>query len=286
VLVFIAAGLVLLYFGLLLVLWRFQEQIVFQPPGAASRAEVDAQRVTYRANDGVELFAYLVGDCNAAVPLVMAFHGNADLARWLLPWASQVARRANACVMIPEYRGYDGLSSAPSYAGSAHDARAAYAFARDSLRVPRERMVYFGHSLGSAIAAELAAYDPPRALVLESPFSSARAMSRRLFVPWVTTFWTLISRVHFDTVERARTLETSVWVAHGENDRIIPVSMGREVFDAARHQGELLLVPGAGHNDVSDAGGRAYWDWLVRAIQSGEPVSASLGARAKTRSAP
>jgi fermentation-respiration switch protein FrsA (DUF1100 family) len=216
----------------------------------------------------------------------MAFHGNAELARWLVPWASQVARAANACVMIPEYRGYDGLKGLPTYVGSAHDARAARAYARDTLGAGSRQTVYFGHSLGTAIAAELAASDPPRALVLQSPFSSARAMSQRLFVPWLTTFWGLISRVHFDTVARVRALDAPVSVAHGDRDGIIPISMGREVFAAARVPGELLIVPGAGHNDVASVGGRAYWMWLARAVHSGESVSVSSDARAGMRSAP
>jgi fermentation-respiration switch protein FrsA (DUF1100 family) len=217
---------------------------------------------------------------------VLAFHGNADLSRWLVPWATQVARAANVCVMIPEYRGYDGLSGVPSYGGSAHDARAALAFVRDTLRVGPERLIYYGHSLGTAIAAELAASVPPRSLVLQSPFSSARAMSRRLLVPGVSLFWRVVSRVHFDTNARVAALDVPVSVSHGDKDLIIPMWMGQEVFASARRPGELLIVPGAGHNDVPELGGRAYWTWLVRALHAGDQVSASRGAEAKTRLVP
>jgi len=217
---------------------------------------------------------------------VLAFHGNADLSRWFVPWAKQVAREADVCVMIPEYRGYDGLSGVPSYSGSAQDARAALTYVRESLHVAPERLIYYGHSLGTAIAAELAAAAPPRSLVLQSPFSSARAMSRRLFVPGVSIFWELISRVHFDTNARVAALDVPVSVSHGDKDLIIPTAMGREVFAAARRPGELLIVPGAGHNDVPEVGGRAYWTWLVRALHAGDPNSATRVAPTGTRSAP
>jgi uncharacterized protein len=296
VLTLIAAGLALLYAGLLVLLWRYQEHIVFQPPtGAAIGADsngVPARRVRYRANDGVDLFAFVVGDCQHGRPFVLAFHGNADLARWFVPWASQVAREADACVMIPEYRGYDRLAGTPSYSGSAHDARAALTFARDTLGVLPQDMVYFGHSLGTAIAAELAGAERPRSLVLQSPFSSAREMSRRLFLPGLTIFWRLISRVHFDTIQRVRELDVPVSVVHGDKDLIIPVEMGREVFAAARRAGELLIVAGAGHNDVPEVGGPVYWAWLVRAVHAGDRSSAASTAsatpdvRAGTRSAP
>jgi pimeloyl-ACP methyl ester carboxylesterase len=234
----------------------------------------------------VELFAFLVGECEGEIPVVLAFHGNADLSRWLIPWASQVTREANVCVLIPEYRGYDGLSGVPSYAGSAHDARAALAFARDSLHVSQDRLIYYGHSLGTAIAAELAASAAPLSLVLESPFSSARAMSRRLFVPGVSAFWGLVSRVHFDTNARVAALDVPVSVAHGDKDLISPTEMGHEVFASARRPGELLIVSGAGHNDVPEIGGRAYWTWLVRGLHAGDRGPASRAAPTGTRSVP
>jgi pimeloyl-ACP methyl ester carboxylesterase len=242
--------------------------------------------VEYRASDGIELFGYLVGDCSSPGTVVLAFHGNADLARWFVPWAATLVRETNACVMLPEYRGYDGIVGIPTYEASARDARAALAYVRDSVHVAPSRMVYFGHSLGSAIAAELAGVEPPRALVLQSPFSTARAMATRMFIPWLTAFWGLVSRVHFDTIGRVRVLPSPVWVAHGDRDTIIPASMGREVFEAAKRRGELLIVHGAGHNDVADVGGAKYWAWLDRAVRGTAVEGATPDAPAKRRSAP
>lgn len=284
-LVVVVVTVALVYVGLVALLWRFQEHIVFQPPSAVPRhSEIEAQRVQYVTADGVEVFAYVVGDCRANVPVVLAFHGNADLARWYIPWATQLNRETKACVMIPEIRGYDGVIGTPTYAGSSLDARAALAFARESLNASSEKLVYFGHSLGSAIASELAAFAPPAGLVLQAPFSSARAMSRRLAVPWIAAFFRFISRVHFDTIACVRSLESPVFVAHGDSDRVIPVSMGRKVFSAARVQGELLIVAGAGHNNVEEMGGRAYWSWLANAVR-GDRGIVNLGARSETRSA-
>ena len=273
-------------------LWWFQERVVFQPPSGVAASDVPARRVEYRAADGVQLFAYVVGDCSPHRTAMLAFHGNADIARWLVPWANVAVRETNACVVIPEYRGYDGVTGRPTYAGSSLDARAAFSFVRDTLHVAPANMVFFGHSLGTAIAAELAAAETPRSLILQSPFSTARAMAARMFLPGLTAFWRMVSRVHFDTIERVRALRAPVWVAHGDRDIIIPVRMGREVFDAAGRKGELLIVRGAGHNDVADVGGRDYWAWLSQAVNAA-PVAASRGttdttrdARAGTRSAP
>jgi hypothetical protein len=286
VLSLVGLGAALLYAGVLCVLWAFQERIVFQPPANVSAAApVSAPQVRYRSADGVDLFAYLVGDCSPGARAVLAFHGNADIARWLVPWATEVARRNNVCVMLPEYRGYDGLGGNPTYQGSERDARAALDYLRDNVGIAPGNIVYFGHSLGTAIAVELASREPPQVLVLQSPFSSARAMGERMYLPGLSAFWTLVSRVHFDTIHRVQRMVSPVWVAHGDKDFVIPVSMGREVFAAALHKGELLVVHRAGHNDVADVGGSAYWSWLGRALAA-PSLATSPAAPAGTRSAP
>lgn len=282
---YVAVGLIAAYVAVLLMLWQFQERILFQPPIGLGASSVAARRVLYRASDGAELFALVVGTCAPDRTLVLVFHGNAEVSRWLVPWASRLEHLADACVMLAEYRGYDGLSGAPTYTTSARDAQAALDYARDSLNVGRANLVLYGHSLGSAIAAELAETAHPRALILQAPFSSARAMASRMIVPGLRAFFRFISRVHFDTVARVRTSSAPVWVAHGDRDLVVPIRMGREVFAAAAQPGELLIVRGAGHNDVAEVGGAAYWSWLLRAVRSEPASSPTRGAAAGTRSA-
>jgi fermentation-respiration switch protein FrsA (DUF1100 family) len=263
---------VVVYLLLLGLLWLQQERIVFQPPlalrGMKHDVSQDVRQVPYRAEDGTDLFAFLVGDSARSQGLLLAFHGNADLARYLVPWAQAVTREADVAVLLPEIRGYDGIPGRPTYLAAARDARAAQAFAVKSLDVPSDRIAYFGHSLGSAIAAELASEILPSALLLQSPFTSARAMARRMVLPGATIFWPIVSRVHYDTADRVRRLESPVSVAHGLRDMIVPVRMGREVYDAAAVKGQLLLVPEAGHNDVVERAPRDYWNWFRAALRS------------------
>jgi uncharacterized protein len=281
-----AIGLALLYLGWLATLWRFQERIVFQPPAGVPASQVPARRMSYHASDDTELFAYVVGDCPPGTTVVLAFHGNADISRWLVPWAITLAQATGACVVLPEYRGYDGLAGSPSYESSKRDALAALELVRTTLAAAGSDTIYFGHSLGTAVATELAAAKTPRALVLQSPFSSARDMARRMVTPGIWALWGILSRVHFDTANRVRSLACPVWVIHGDADMVIPVRMGREVFAAAVQKGELLVVRGAGHNDLPEAGGREYWSWLRRAVVGAEARPATPSAPAGTQSAP
>lgn len=249
-----------------LVVWRVQERIVFQPTPPPYPADAGWPRAVYAADDGQPLFAYVLGDRAAARGALIAFHGNADLAVNQIWWAEELARRAGILVVVPEYRGYAGLGGTPTYEGSRRDARAAYAYVRDTLGVQGARVALYGHSLGSAIAAELAADVAPRVLVLESPFTSIRAMGAYLLTPRVPALWRLIARVHWDTAALVAGLDAPVWVAHGGRDRVIPARMGAAVHAAARAKGRLLIVPAAGHNDLRGVGGEAYARWLLEAV--------------------
>jgi len=261
----ITAAILALIVGLLLVWWR-QERITFQPPPPPYDEPADAHRVAYTALDGTSLFAFVIGEAAKDEGLVLAFHGNADLAVWQIPWARELARRSGWRVMLAEYRGYGGAAGKPSYANAQLDARAALAYATGSLGVPPSRMVFFGHSLGSAVASELAAETPPASLLLQSPFTSARDMARIIVAKPVTMAWKVISRIHYDTESRVTILDTPVHVVHGNRDLIVPVRMGRRVYEASRVKGQLLIVSGAGHNDLEERGGDRYWNWLVSAL--------------------
>jgi uncharacterized protein len=253
--------------GLAVLLWWKQERIVFQPPpydGARGRM---AERVDYTAADGQPLYGLLAGDPRTAPGTIVAFHGNADLAVRQLPWARQVHRRTGFAVLLAEYRGYGGLPGVPSYAGARLDAQAAWQTATERLGSDPARTVLFGHSLGSAIAAELATEVRPAALLLEAPFTSTRAMASRMGAWAALPFWNRLARLRWDTERRVADLDMSVAVAHGTRDMIIPVRMGRSVHAAAAVQGPLLLVEGAGHNDVAAVSGERYWEWLASSLE-------------------
>jgi fermentation-respiration switch protein FrsA (DUF1100 family) len=229
-------------------------------------AAPESGRASYDAVDGQRLAGFIVGDPKNAPGVLLCFHGNADLAVWQLDWARAVEHRTRYAVFLAEYRGYMNLKGKPTYASTKLDARAAYDHLRIEFGVDRSRMAYFGHSLGSGVAAELAEIHPPSALLLQAPFSSARAMARLIVWPAVVLVWKAISRVHFDTRQVVSDLDVSVSVVHGRRDRIVPVRMGVEVYEAAKRKGELLVVERAGHNDVADIAGEDYWRWIAKAL--------------------
>jgi uncharacterized protein len=261
-------SLVLALFALFIGLaWIFQERIAFQPPGPPFPKTDNLRKVSYLARDGQPLIGFMVGEPVAAKGLLLCFHGNADLAARLVDWAEQVERTTGFAVLLAEYRGYMGIGGRPTYENLQLDSEAAFVFARDSLSVSPSRMTFYGHSLGTAIATELAARHRPAKLVLESPFTSARAMGRVIGWYPVRLAWNAITRIHYDTITCVSSLDAPVSVVHGASDRVIPCEMGQQVFEAARVKGELLIVPNATHSDVAVIGGADYWHWMESALR-------------------
>ena len=102
---------------------------------------------------------------------VIVFNGNAGHRGYRIPLAQALSQRGLA-VLLFDYRGYGGNPGSPTESGLIQDARAVlqYALSRDD--VDPDKVVYFGESLGAAVAVALAVEAPPVALVLRSPFSS------------------------------------------------------------------------------------------------------------------
>ena len=259
--------LVSLFVLLVVLAWVFQERIAFQPPRGPYPEPGAVKRFDYTASDGQSLFAYVVPGSITPPAALIAFHGNADLAVHQIEWAEEVAGRTGLTVILAEYRGYMGLSGRPSYDGVTLDAEAAFALATDTLRIPAGRLAYFGHSLGSAVATELAAKHPPQALVLEAPFTSARDMAARMMGSWFTSsIWPLVGRLQFNTAEIVQSLDMPVSVSHGGKDVVVPSHMGEAVYRNAKTKGKWFFVQRASHNDLRITGGDDYWTWLTNGL--------------------
>lgn len=148
-------------------------------------------------------------------------------------------------VLAIDYRGFGRSSDRlPSEASVYEDAEAAWRWL--AARAPdARRRVIFGHSLGGAVAVELALRAPDAgALVLESTFTSIREMAetRAAFLPVEG----LITQ-RFEVEEKLPRVRMPVFIVHGENDGIVPARMAERLYAVAPAPKRLFLVPGAGH---------------------------------------
>lgn len=189
------------------------------------------------------------------------FHGNGGNISHRVEEMALIHQVLGVNLLIFDYQGYGRSEGRPSEQGTYADARAALAYLQGREGVNPEKIVYFGRSLGAAVAVELAATHPPLGLVLVSPFASLGDMARILYHP-LPMHWLVGKR--YNSMERIKQVDRPLLVFHGDQDSTIPISQGMKLFDAAREPKQFHRLVGAGHNDTASSGGEAYWDTLVQ----------------------
>jgi fermentation-respiration switch protein FrsA (DUF1100 family) len=239
------------YCGVLALMYVFQRAMMYFPDAtrvAPAQAGLPrAAEVTFASSDGEKLLAwYLPPD--AGKPLVIYFQGNAEgLAARVgrFTWLSADGTGLLALC----YRGYGGSSGTPSEDGLIRDAAAAYGFARE--RIPAQRIVLFGESLGTAVAVALAAGHDVAAVILDAPFTSAAEVGAAAY-PFAPVRWLIKDKFRSD--ERIGRLTAPLLVMHGEQDRIVPIRFGEKLFALAREPKRFVRFPQGGHVDLDDHG--------------------------------
>ncbi len=212
------------------------------------------EAVWFQSPSGGRLFGWYVESTRS--PWVWLWcHGNAgNIINRLGNLRALVERGLS--VFLFDYRGYGRSEGRPSEEGLYEDALAAYDMLVQRRRISAEQIVLFGRSLGGAVAGEVASQRPAAALILESTFPSLEAVAR-------THYWGLPVHLflgaRFRLIDRLPQLSLPTLVIHGDRDDLIPLPLGRAVFDALKAKKEWFVVQGADHNNVPSVGGRAYF---------------------------
>lgn len=253
---------------LVAIVWTQQRRLIYFPfaevPSPEAMGLAGASRVSFPTADGLTLNGWFVSHTTTPQLTVIVFNGNAGNRGFRAPLASALAR-ANLAVLLFDYRGFGDNPGSPTEEGLRNDARAAREYVVTRADVDRRRLVYFGESLGTAVAAELAVEHPPAALILRSPFTSMTEVAGHHYT-LLPVQWLLRDR--YATIERIARVNAPLLVIGGDNDRIVPIEQTRRLFDAAREPKSLLLIRGADHNDDSLLTGREMIDGVLRFIRS------------------
>ena len=218
------------------------------------------ETVHLETEDGLRLHAWLVpAPAPASAPVVLFCHGNAGNISHRLE-SIALFHRLGLSVLIFDYRGYGESEGEPDEQGTYRDVRAAWRYLRRQRRVAAADIVVFGRSLGAAVAAWLAAREQPRAVILESAFTSAVALGAEIY-PWLPVDRLL--RHRYDTLGQLPSIGAPLLVIHSRDDEIVPCHHGRTLFDAALAGRKQMLEIRGAHNDGFLSSGTAYRDALA-----------------------
>lgn len=246
-----------------------EARFIYYParPIAGDPAQLDLQYrdVHFSAGDGVRLHGWLIP---GRVPTTLLYsHGNAGNIGDRVSIARLLVDQLGVGVFMYDYRGYGRSEGAPSETGLASDVRAARsALLREG--VAAEHVVYFGRSLGAAVTVDLAVEQPPRAVVLESPFTSVPAMANSVLPGIGRLFHT-----RWDSLAKIGKLQAPLLILHGDADEVIPYAQGQALFAAARGRKTFFTIRGGRHYQM-EAAWSDYWKaWRSFLGEAGLPAT-------------
>ncbi len=238
---------VAIYGGLCLALYLFQSRLVFLPSrtlfATPQRIGLEYEDVWLQPTGGARIHGWYLPHPEPRGTLLF-FHGNAGNVGDRLE-SLAIFHRLRLNVLIIDYRGYGKSEGSPGESESYADAEAAWRHLVEARRIPASHIVFFGRSMGGAVAAWLAGRVTPAGLILESTFTSVPDMAAKVYPIFPVR---LLARIRLDARAWLAGVNAPLLVIHSANDEIVPVAHGRALFDAAREPKRFLELRG-GHND-------------------------------------
>ena len=220
---------------------------------------VQAEDVWFESSDGTGLHGWWIPSRRARGTLLYC-HGNAgNISNRIGVY--RFLRRLQVNVLTFDYRGYGRSEGKPSERGLYLDAQSAHDYLTETVGEDAERILLFGHSLGGAVAIDLATKRPAAGLMVQSSFTDLRQMAKVRF-PGFPMYW--IARNHFRSRDKVPHIHMPKLFIHGTQDETVPFDVGEQLYEAAADPKDWYAVPHAGHNDVYRFGGVRYLWRLVR----------------------
>ena len=256
------------YLALLLLLRLSEGRLLYAPGTRALLPPPPAlglapERIAFAASDGTPLVAWLIraAEGSSSARWLLVCHGNAgnlsDVGR---PAHYAGLRALGLNILAFDYRGYGESGGSPTEAGLYADAEAAYRYLTDTLQVPAERIVLFGHSLGSTVAVELATRVSAAGLVLDGALASVTARAQEVYF-YVPVRW--IARSRYASIDKIGRVAMPKLFLHARADDVVPIGHGRRLFEAASEPKTFVPLAG-GHGDSFEIDSAAYFGAIRR----------------------
>lgn len=251
---FLAAILLLAYMGGCVYMWDTQKQHIYLPERSLQttpdRDGMRYEEVRIQSGKGAEqgeLFGWWIPGASASSPALLYLHGNARNVSLNVEHAARLHSMGYGLLLV-DYRGYGKSSGGePDEKKIYEDAEAAWNYLASELRQPPQRTFIYGHSLGGAVAIDLAVRHPEAAgLITESTFTSMLDIGKRDY-PYLPV--DLLLNQRFDSIDKVGKLKIPVLFIHGTWDSKSPWQMSRQLFDAAPQPKVLKLIEGGEHGN-------------------------------------
>jgi fermentation-respiration switch protein FrsA (DUF1100 family) len=236
---------VLVYIGLGAIAYFFADRLIFQPQPSFDRDNDSILKLA--TPNGEKISAKFFENPNAEFTILFS-HGNAEDI-FGSDWFFKELSNAGFNVFAYDYRGYGTSEGMVSEKNSYEDAQTAYDYLTEKLKIPPEKIIIHGRSLGAAVSIDLASRKKCAGLIAESSFVSAfRVLTRYKIYPFDK----------FQNLDKIENVKCPALFIHGKNDEIIPFWHSEKLFSQANEPKFFLPLDEANHNNVFSVGGNGY----------------------------
>lgn len=254
------------YIILCLAIFKWQNRLIFLPqselkftPKNLNLVYDDVWLPIPDAKNGDRLHGWWIETAQKPIGTLLLLHGNGENISQNLNRAL-IFHQLGFQILLIDYRGY-GRSEGkfPQEVQVYEDVEIAFQYLVTQRQIAPQDIIIYGHSLGGAIAIDLAQNHPQIAgLIIESSFTSMRAMADFLggMYNFLPIDWIL--HQYFDSMEKLPNLSMPILYIHGTMDETVPYEMSKTLYEATESPKKLLIVPEADHNNVAEIGGEDY----------------------------
>ncbi len=184
---------------------------------------------------------------------ILWLHGNAGNITGRLDQAIRWVENLPVSVLLLSYRGYGKSEGSPSVKGVNKDAMAAYDYLGKLDGV--KNIIIYGHSIGGAVAIELAHKTPRAGLIVEGAFTSLTEIGE-MFHPYLPVKWIVGSK--FNSIDKIDDIDCPKLIIHGDQDEVVPYEMGQRLFETDHNPKTFYQIKGGDHNSLLDIGGPEF----------------------------
>ena len=219
----------------------------------ADRLPQGVQEQFIETEDKIRIQSYFIRSKHSD-KVIIYFHGNAGNIGHRLPDLMQL-NSIGLNVLGVSYRGYGKSQGKPSEAGIYMDGDAAFRHATEKLGFAVESVFVLGRSIGTSVAIHVSQKKNLGGLVLVTPLTSGAEQAKASGLGLVS----FVAGDSFNNIGKIGLVSCPVLVVHGTRDKIIPVSMGRDIYAKSGPKKKFVAIEGAGHNNLSTTYAGKYW---------------------------
>ena len=258
--------LFLMYFSFLALLYVMQRNFLYFPggdrPPIESLTQTIPETISVETEDGI-VFSAWYWPAKGNKPTLVFFHGNGQAYQF---WVNKAVVYVNEGygAYFTDYRGYGGVDGKPTEEGIYIDARAHLKTLFEKKNLNPEDVIYYGESLGTGVAVQMAAEFQPKALILESAYTATSDVAKSRY--WMFPV-DILMKDQYRSIDKIEGLTMPKKFIHAKKDMVIPIRFGRNLYKAAPEPKAWTTIEKGGHNDLYDNGAQLHILEFLRTLE-------------------